>query len=358
MCIDDADLDPTREYSLGPPASGDPLEQCGNGNFREVEVSIDGQPAGRAPIYPWTYTGGVDPYLWRPTPDVQTLNFVPYRMDLTPFAALLDDGRLHTIAARVIGAHHFFSLAANLLIYQDRGREVLTGRLTENTLAGKQQQLAPHVERQWNTHSDGIGNGRVDTIQHSDYAIVGELNTSHGLAVTRVEQQSAYSNRQSFLHPAADTYHQIIHMNFAVTDTTSASVDGEQSKHVRQLNYPLLVDVMKYLKPDGSFTAAIVMQQAYAKQLDDSRDGRIVFWSKLDDAIESRDTADYNATGTAIVNPRGQYGHQLYRFVDSLGSCYSRKVETRNGAVSSVEDAADCKSGANALNWRSRPDAM
>ena len=358
MCIDDADLDPTREYSLGPPASGDPLEQCGNGNFREVEVSIDGQPAGRAPIYPWTYTGGVDPYLWRPTPDVQTLNFVPYQIDLTPFAGLLDDGHNHTIAARVIGAHHFFSLAANLRVYQDRGQQVLNGRVTENTLASKQQQLAPHVERQWNTRSDGIGKGQVDTIQHGDYAIAGELNTSHGLVVTRVEQQSAYSNRQSFLHPDAEIYHQIIHMNFAVTDTTRTSVNGKQSKRVRQLNYPLLVDVMKHLKQDNSFTAAIVMQQAYAKQLDDFRDGRIVFWSKLDDAIESHDTADYNATGTAIVNPRGQYGHQLYQFMDSLGSCYSRKVETRNGAVSSVDDAAGCKSGVNVLNWRSRPDAM
>ena len=27
MCVDDADLNPTRDYSLGPPASGDPLEQ-------------------------------------------------------------------------------------------------------------------------------------------------------------------------------------------------------------------------------------------------------------------------------------------------------------------------------------------
>jgi hypothetical protein len=147
MCIDDADVEPTREFSLGPPNAGDPLQQCPGGNFREVAVSIDGQPAGRAPVYPWTYTGGVDPNLWRPTPDIQTLNFTPYRMDLTPFAALLDDGKPHTVAVRVIGAHNFFSLAANLLAWRDHGREVLTGKLTQNTLAGQQDGQRALVQR-------------------------------------------------------------------------------------------------------------------------------------------------------------------------------------------------------------------
>src|SRR5580692_8573810 len=42
------------------------LLSCGNTAFRETEVSIDGQPAGVAPVSPWIYTGGLDPYLWEP----------------------------------------------------------------------------------------------------------------------------------------------------------------------------------------------------------------------------------------------------------------------------------------------------
>lgn len=358
MCIDDADLAPTREYSLGPPASGDPLEQCGNGNFREVEVRIDGQAAGRAPVYPWTYTGGVDPFLWRPTPDVQTLNFVPYRLDLTPFAALLDDGHPHTIAVRVLGAHHFFSLAANLLIFQDPGRRMLTGQLTENTLSSKHEQLSPRVARQWKMHSDGSGSGQVNTIQREEYVIAGRLNTSHGVVLTRVEHQSTYSNQQSFLHPDAATYHQTIHMDFAVKETVRTSSGAKQSMHVRQMNYPLLVDVMKKMNPDDGFTAAIRMQQSYAKRLDDSSGGRTLFWSSLNDQIASHDTADFNTAGTAIFHSRGQHGHQLYRFTDSLGSCYTRRVEARNGKVVSVESGAGCQNNANHLDWRSWPDAM
>ena len=39
-----------------------------------------------APVYPWIYTGGHGPYLWEPITGIETLNFKPYRVDLTPFA--------------------------------------------------------------------------------------------------------------------------------------------------------------------------------------------------------------------------------------------------------------------------------
>lgn len=354
MCIDDADLDRTKDYALGPPASGDPLGQCGNGNFREVEVSVDGQPAGRAPVYPWTYTGGVDPHLWRPIPDVQTLDFVPYRIDLTPFAALLDDGRPHTVAVRVLGAHHFFNLAANLLVRLDHGREVLAGRLLQNTLADDRARLAPRVERTWKGDADG----RVDTLQQGDYVIAGELVTSHGSVLTRVAQQSSFANRQRFLHPDAMTWRQVIGLDTRVVDTVTRSADGKSAVHQRSLHYPLRVDVTKHMKPDGSFTSVIGMQQGYTKRLDDERDGKAVSWSTLDDALASHDTADFNATGTSIANPRDQHGQRTYRFGDSLGSCYMLGVETRGEAVGSVASGEGCPDGANRLDWRSRPYGM
>src|SRR5215469_5186501 len=57
---------------------------CGNTDFRETEITIDGQPAGLAPVSPWMYTGFL-PDQWRPIPAAQTLDFVPYRVNLTPF---------------------------------------------------------------------------------------------------------------------------------------------------------------------------------------------------------------------------------------------------------------------------------
>src|SRR5580692_6541685 len=110
------------------------LESCGNTAFRETEVYIDGQAAGVAPVYPWIYTGGIDPYLWEPIPGVQTLNFRPYRVDLTPFAGLLSDGNTHTVAVSVYNANGYFLATANLLVYEDHGTTTVTGAVTFNTL--------------------------------------------------------------------------------------------------------------------------------------------------------------------------------------------------------------------------------
>lgn len=358
MCLDNADLKPTREYSLGPPASGDPLEQCGNSSFREVEVNIDGQPAGLAPVYPWTYTGGVDPYLWRPTPDIQTLNFVPYRVNLTPFAALLDDGHPHRISLRVLRAHHFFNLAGNLLVYLDRGRNVLTGRLLQNTLATDHADLAPHIQRQWKTTLNGDSTGEVNTTQQDDYVIAGELHTAAGMVRTEVEQESAFANRQQFAHPKTTIYRQTIRQDTHVTDTVTTSRGGKQSRQVRVLNYPLLVDITKHLNSDGSFTAIITMQQAYRRSLNQSQDGQGIFWSQLNNTRDTQDSAVFNASGTSLSNSRDQHGSQVYSFRDSLGSCYSKRVDARSGTVTAVTSGKGCPGGVNVLHWRSLPNAM
>ena len=66
-------------YSCVPNDLATELESCSNTAFRESEITIDGTPAGVAPVYPWIFTGGIDPFLWIPIPGVQTLNFRPYR---------------------------------------------------------------------------------------------------------------------------------------------------------------------------------------------------------------------------------------------------------------------------------------
>src|SRR5580700_303663 len=93
------------------------LENCGNTGFRETEISIDGKPAGVAPVSPWIFTGGIDPYLWFPIPGVQTLNFKTYRVNLTPFAGVLSDGKPHTVSLSVYNADDYFSATASLLLY-------------------------------------------------------------------------------------------------------------------------------------------------------------------------------------------------------------------------------------------------
>lgn len=354
MCIDDADLEPTREFALGPPNAGQPLEQCGNGNYREVAVSIDGQPAGRAPVYPWIYTGGVDPHLWRPTPGIQTLNFVPYRMDLTPFAGLLDDGKPHAVAMRVLGAHDFFNLAGNLLVWRDHGRDVLSGSVTQNTLATQQTRLQPRITRHFEHGAKGTRHGAVDTLQDSDYVIAGELQTSHGKLLTRVEHRSSFANRQQFEHPDATSYRQVIDQRTQTTDTVSTSSGGKTVQRQHRLDYPLRIAVDKQVHAGGDFTADIALQQGYRSERQHQDGARMVFWSKLDNRLASHSNTDFNAGGTAITGSRDQHGEQSWRFDDALGSCYQRRVQTRDETVLAVDSGQGCPNQANHLDGRSR----
>lgn len=352
-CIDDAAAEPTRNFSLGPPDVGEALGQCPGGNFREVAVSIDGQPAGHAPVYPWTYAGGIDPDLWRPTPDIQTLNFTPYRMDLTPFAALLDDGKPHTVAVRVRGAHNYFSVAANLLAWRDLGREVLSGKLLQNTLAA-QPERPPRTLSHFDQGEDGIRRGQVDALQDNRYVIAGELQTSHGKVVTRIEQRATFANRQSFDHPEKDVYAQRIAMRTQVVDEVRTTTRNGTVRQTHRLDYPLDVDIRKSVHANDDFTVDLTVRQGYLSSRQRSERGRAAFESTLDNHLVAHSNTDFKAGGTGITGSRGQHGEQSYRFGDSLGSCYARRVESRDQAVVAVESGQGCPSGVNRLDDRSQ----
>ncbi|HEX7326430.1 MAG TPA: peptide-N4-asparagine amidase [Rhodanobacteraceae bacterium] len=354
MCIDDADVARTAPFSLGPPSSGYPIQECGHGNFREVVVSIDGQPAGLAPVYPWIYTGGVDPFLWRPTPDIQTLAFTPYRIDLTPFAGLLDNGKPHTIAVRVAGAHDFFSLAANLLLYTSPTDKVLSGSVTRNTLTASAPGPAT-VRRHFTPGAAGTFNGNVDTAWRAHYVIAGELATPRGKIITQVSQRARYANRQRFEHPGADVYKQTIDFVTRVTNRVRTTTTTGTRTRTQRLRYPLTLAIDKTLQPGGAFTAAIALTQGYRDDRRSNGGDKAPFWSRLDNTLATHDTVGFNAGGTAITGHHDQYGHQVYRFRDSLGSCYARAVHSRDGAITRTRTGIGCPAGNNRLNPASRP---
>ena len=123
------------------------LQSCCNTGFRETEITIDGAPAGVAPVYPWIFTGGIDPFLWFPIPGVQTLNFTPYRVNLTPFVGLLSNGQSHTVSLSVFNANDYFSATASLLLYLDSGSTQVTGAVTQNTLAAPSPVITEKPQR-------------------------------------------------------------------------------------------------------------------------------------------------------------------------------------------------------------------
>ncbi|MGH8124444.1 MAG: peptide-N4-asparagine amidase, partial [Rhodanobacteraceae bacterium] len=220
-CVDKRWLEQTRAYSL------ESFEACDGGSFRGVEVLVDGKPAGLAPVYPWIYTGGVAPHLWLPTPGIQTVNFIPARVDLTPFAGLFDDGEPHTITVRVLGADHFFNVAANLLVHQDPHANVLEGRVMQNTLA-VWQPAGLTVRDTLHANAAGRVVGTINTDQQQSYAITGRLRSPRGILDTSVHYSGGFHNHQTFGRPGAKLYDEAINQLGTLSLTVVRTLDGRR----------------------------------------------------------------------------------------------------------------------------------
>src|SRR5215475_12244977 len=73
-------------------------EEKAFGPFREIQILVDSHLAGIIWPVPVVYTGGMIPTLWRPLVDAGAFDLFAYQIDLTPFAALLSNGKQHTIS--------------------------------------------------------------------------------------------------------------------------------------------------------------------------------------------------------------------------------------------------------------------
>ncbi|WP_329740849.1 peptide-N4-asparagine amidase [Dyella sp. A6] len=353
-CVDKAYLERTRDYSL------ESFEACDGGSFRGVEVLVDGKPAGLAPVYPWIYTGGVAPHLWLPTPGIQTVNFIPARVDLTPFAGLLDDGQPHTVAVRVPGADHFFNVAANLLVYQDPHATELHGGLIRDTLVVRQP--AGLVVRD-TLHKDPRGRiiGTIDTDQVQSYVIAGHLHTPRGTIVTTVRYHGGFHNHQTFARPGARRYDETIDQVGTTSLAVERTLDGHHlDGYTLSQRDPLYLSVRKTMRTKGQdFTANVAMKQGHRIETRRTDAHGAVYHAVLDENLATRDHADGNTIPDPLDRSRfahDEAGSERATFRDSLGSCYSTALRSRDERLTRVAQGTGCPGDVNHLDSRSRPD--
>ncbi len=322
-------------YTCVPDDVAGELFSCGGTSLREAEVTIDGQPAGVAPVYPWIFTGGIDPFLWRPIPGVQTLNFLPYRVDLTPFAGVLSNGRPHQVGVAVFNADNYFLVAGSLLLYLDHGAGHVTGAVTQNTLAAVPQ---PTIAENLTTASDGSITGTVTTQSARHFTIAGYVRTSHGRVDTTVRQAIDFSNRQRFV-VAATQYVQDITQATTVSSVTTTSDGIASSLTAKQLSYPLTLDISIVANADGSSAQTTTVDQRF-----DSQDARLGLFlpslNTLSNAVATTDTLLFDASGN-LTGTANRSSSQSYRSAGTAG-CYSRSLASASGALTSVTNGAGC----------------
>jgi hypothetical protein len=318
------------------------LESCGNTGFRETEISIDGIPAGVAPVYPWIYTGGIDPYLWEPIPGVQTLDFKPFRVNLTPFAGLLSNGKPHTVALSVYNADSYFLATATLLAYTDKGAKQVTGEILSNTLAA-----APTPDVTENLKTDASGNitGSVEVTSARKYSIAGKLHTSQGDVLTEVEGKLNFANTQTFILDATE-YKQSLVQSTDGTILTTTTRDGKTTVDEKNLSYPFTFLYDEIVASNGTITVVNKSDQKdlVVKAGVDPNHGYgwpIPFVEQTSNEVISADDLYYDASG----NYTGHAGNtsQNYVTTNSDGYCYSGSLTSKNLALTSFAYDKACK---------------
>jgi hypothetical protein len=299
---------------------------CGNTDFRESEITIDGQPAGIAPVSPWVFTGFL-PDQWVPIPAAQTVEFVPYRVNLTPFASLLSDGQPHTVALSVFNDDGYFSVTASLLLFVDAGSTQITGAVTKNTLTSP----SPVVTE--NLQGTSTVTGTINVTSDRNYTIAGYVNTSHGKVSTSVAQHQNFSSTQTIDFDTVNFT--VLDQNTAVqtsvsSKTTVSSDDGTVVTH-DNFSFPITVDLILPVS-SSPFGLTVTTTQKYQTSSNVSLDGYVVHSAAVTNSVSATDVSPASSS-------------QKYTSSDSDGQSYSCHIATANNTLTSV--GRGCKQDGN-----------
>jgi hypothetical protein len=312
------------------------LQGCGNTAFRETEITVDGQPAGVAPVYPWIYTGGVDPFLWAPIPAVQALNFKPYRVNLSPFAGVLADGNPHTVGIQVFNADNFFLATANLLVFTDQDAKSTAGGVLVNTLTA-----APSPQVTENLSNNG-GNitGTIATSSNRSYTISGWVGGSHGRTLSTVTGRVNFSNNQTFNVTATDSVQDIVQQT--TVDTTSTTEgNGRTESDTRHFSFPLTFNIEFQSLADGSFAQVSSADQSFVLKEQSSRAGEPHFASSVSNQVTSQDTLTLSPS-FSIIGGTNRSSTQLYQEKNTDGYCYGERLTSADGLLTGVQTDVGC----------------
>lgn len=294
--------------------------------LRELDVTIDGTPAGVAPNHPYITAGGLDPSLWEPIPGAQALNLKPYRINLTPFAGALSDGNPHTIVINDIHTIGSAYLNADLFIYTDHGGSATTGSVVSNTLTA-----SPGTSVTQSVYLDGNGYGTAEVSESlkRSFSISGYTNTSSGKVTTTVSETVSFSNAQQLTNSA--TQNVVMDSLTSTVDSTetTTSTSGTTARSYHTEN-PLQVSLNTFKNQDGSYTKLTTAEVSDIYSVS----GPGSFTSNAREDVMSTDEANF--INGAPLDTSGQASTGTYTSTDSDGNNYSSTLTAANNVLTGV----------------------
>jgi hypothetical protein len=324
-------------YTCSPTSVASQLENCGNTGFRETEVYVDGKAAGIAPVYPWIYTGGLDPYLWRPIAGVQTLNFKPYMVDLTPYAGVLSNGQQHTVSIGVYNANGEFDVTGTLLLYLDHGARQVTGSVTENTLdqAPTPTVIAPAPT----TSASGITSETSTVTSMRHFLLSGYLNTSHGRVTTTIDETVNFGNSDATSISALTEEQDITQLSGA-SSVTKQQIGPIVTTVEKNLSYPFTISYDFIENADGSYSQSSKSNQQDKETETHTLFGFPIYSSSAQEQVVSSDDLAVSAAD-AVTQTSASTGS--YKSSDSLGGCYSEMLTAADQKLTKISSGEGCR---------------
>lgn len=311
-------------WYLAVPATAPYSCRADDGPYREVQVEVDGRLAGIATPFPTVWTGGwSNPFLWYVVPGPRAFDVKPIEYDLTPFAGILDDGRPHRVEVSVVGVPEGqggWSTPVNVLVWQDPGKAVVTGKLLTHEAGELTDSTAytPGVEH------------RVDTVGGHRLTVAGYLDTSHGRVRTTVTRTLASTSAHRWTDGET-----VDGLDASWTDDESVTVDSRGSARTARTGRTYTMNGVTTLGADDRLRTVLTLGDLADTVT--TRNGRRTSWSRLDDT--------YRGDATFTVNVPRDQRHAVGRTAEryrSYGSegCYDRRLATAQGVL--TEDRTRC----------------
>ncbi|HEX4724958.1 MAG TPA: peptide-N4-asparagine amidase [Pseudonocardiaceae bacterium] len=293
---------------------------CGHGPYREIDAAIDGTPAGVTQFFPYIYTGGIVPTLWRPIPAVGTFDMTPELIDVTPFVGQLVDGRSHDVALTVANIGDTWNLAANLLLWTDHGAKTTSGALTSDTVAPAATQTEANKPG-----ADGAVTTTVTAAR--DWSTSGFVNTSAGRIRTTVTQHVAFRNADTV---TAGGFAQALTESDNGTNTSlSTGPHGLVLSTVHTFAYPITIQATFQITDDNNFDLSATVDMS-RRLFDLQSTGREHSVRQSSDEVNSFGL-DQRANGVTVAAD----GHSTENFAgdDDTGHFFEHFLASASGLI-------------------------
>ena len=292
---------------------------CGNGPYREADISLDGHPVAATHTFPHIYSGGIVPTLWRPTPAIGTFDLHTESVDVTPFAGLLTDGKQHSVTMSLQNINDSWLVNGNLFLYTDHHAARTHGALLTDDVAA----TAPLST----TVSTIDGGERALVTTQRDDVTAGYLVSSQGRVTTTVRRTMSYRNTDDV---TGSGLVQSVRQSDTGAQTVTTTRGHQSTSAVHRYSYPLSVDYSAAnFVDDQNFelTGHVVMTRQVS---DATTSGRRTATSSSTENVDSDGTL---ARTNGVTTESDGHSTSSYVGTDVDGSHYEHYLASEHGLI-------------------------